>query len=88
VVVFLDEWIKPSKINIYSTIDTMEEPVEKKINKRYTKPKNTSAMKAYYNKPENQKNLRGRIQKYTEMIEDTQKKIDELRQYVNDKMDE
>ena len=55
-----------------------------KTPKRYTRPKNTSAMKAYYNKPENQKNLRERIEKYKQSIFDIQKKINELTQYVMD----
>lgn len=60
----------------------MDLPSDTKTPKRYTKPKNTSAMRAYYNKPENQKNLRERIAKYRETIVDIQKKVDELVQYV------
>lgn len=62
----------------------MEESSDKKTS-TYKKRKNVSAMKKYYNSPEQQTRLKERIEKYRLQMNDIQTKINELLPYVLEK---
>jgi predicted nucleic acid-binding Zn-ribbon protein len=65
-------------------MDNTEIPSKVLLTKRRKKPKtHEEQMMKYYSDPEKQENLKKRIKKYENMIDDLNKKLADLRQFLD-----